>query len=216
MKSLRFNPPIEWSPTRLAKVNPQINNITRFNRYFMGFNMMLSMLCEKFSQPFRENTKMIEIGAYSGESTLLFGATMAFDHIYCIDPFEGEEEMHNINNKTWEDVKRDFENNTKWFDGSGKKLGQTKVELIEDYSYNVVDKFDDNSIDFVYIDASHKVEDIKRDIDLYIPKLKDDGILGGHDYNFIGVDTLVHSYGGDYVHHFMDESWAIEKQYLKV
>ena len=29
---------------------------------------------------------------------------------------------------------------------------------------------------------NHEYEHIKRDIELYLPKLKKDGIFGGHDY----------------------------------
>ncbi len=203
MKSTRFNPPIEWNPTVMG------NNKTRINRYFFGLIDMIAHVSHHFSFPFRENTKMIEIGSYSGESTLLFASSLAFDKIYCIDPFEGKEAMNRINNKIWTDVYEDFNQNTKLFDGDGSKLGETNVELINDYSYNVVDGFDDNSFDFIYIDGSHEIKDIKRDIDLYLPKLKDSSFIGGHDYNWPGVEGLIKSYGKE-VFHFGDESWLIK------
>jgi|TARA_B100001758_G_C18403862_1_gene610720 hypothetical protein len=203
MKSTRFNPPIDWKPTVMN------DQKTRINRYFFGLIDLMGAVANHFSSPFRENTKMIEIGTYGGESTLLFASSLAFDHIYCIDPFEGKEAMNNINNKKWDDVKADFNQNTKWFNGDGSKLGETKVELINDYSYNVVDQFEDKSIDFIYIDGSHDLKDIKRDIDLYLPKVKDSSFIGGHDYNWPGVEGLIKSYGKE-VFHFGDESWVIK------
>tara|TARA_B100002019_G_scaffold123076_1_gene105888 strand:+ start:1615 stop:2232 length:618 start_codon:yes stop_codon:yes gene_type:complete len=203
MKSTRFNPPIEWNPTVMD------NQKTRINRYFFGLIDMIGAVAHHFSFPYRENTKMIEIGSYSGESTLLFASSLAFDKIYCIDPFEGEEGMNEINNKIWTDVQADFWQNTKWFNGNGKELGETEVELISDYSYNVVDKFEDKSIDFIYIDGSHKIEDIRSDIDLYLPKLKDSSFIAGHDYNWPGVEGLIKSYGKE-VFHFGDESWLMK------
>lgn len=42
--------------------------------------------------------------------------------------------------------------------------------------------FDDKSIKFLFHDASHHYEDVKRDLQLWIPKVRDDGIFAGHDY----------------------------------
>ena len=53
----------------------------------------------------------------------------------------------------------------------------------------------DKSLDFVYIDANHDYKFISQDIDLWYPKLKDGGILCGHDYycweGFFGVKRAV-------------------------
>ncbi len=43
-------------------------------------------------------------------------------------------------------------------------------------------KINDGSLDFVFIDASHKYQETKADIRLWIHKLKYDRILAGHDY----------------------------------
>jgi hypothetical protein len=41
----------------------------------------------------------------------------------------------------------------------------------------------DQSLDFVYIDAGHRYGELKSDLFLWMPKVKDGGILMGHDYN---------------------------------
>jgi uncharacterized Rossmann fold enzyme len=43
--------------------------------------------------------------------------------------------------------------------------------------------FKDKSLDFVFIDADHSYEGCKRDIEAWRSKLKDTGILCGHDYD---------------------------------
>lgn len=43
-------------------------------------------------------------------------------------------------------------------------------------------KFPDNHFDMVFIDASHKYEETKADIRLWYHKVKELGILAGHDY----------------------------------
>jgi len=44
-------------------------------------------------------------------------------------------------------------------------------------------KFNDKSLDFVFLDSSHEYEQTKAEIRLWQHKLKDGGILAGHDYN---------------------------------
>lgn len=42
--------------------------------------------------------------------------------------------------------------------------------------------FADDSLDFVYIDANHKYDAVKEDIELWWPKVKSGGMFCGHDY----------------------------------
>lgn len=42
--------------------------------------------------------------------------------------------------------------------------------------------FEDESLDFVYIDANHAYEFVKQDIQLWFPKVKKGGLVMGHDY----------------------------------
>jgi predicted O-methyltransferase YrrM len=49
-------------------------------------------------------------------------------------------------------------------------------------SEEAAEAFEARSLDFVYIDAQHHYEAVKRDIALWWPKVKPGGILAGHDY----------------------------------
>lgn len=42
--------------------------------------------------------------------------------------------------------------------------------------------FEPESIDFLFIDAGHDYHEVKRDIDLWLPLMKPNGIISGHDY----------------------------------
>ena len=46
--------------------------------------------------------------------------------------------------------------------------------------------FNDNSLDFVYIDANHAYDYVVQDIELWYPKIKKGGFICGHDY--LGLD----------------------------
>ncbi len=56
------------------------------------------------------------------------------------------------------------------------------VVVDNDFSYNAVKRYKDQSLDFVYIDASHKYEDVKIDLNGWLPKVKEGGLIAGHDY----------------------------------
>lgn len=62
---------------------------------------------------------------------------------------------------------------------------------IKGYSYDVADQLPNNSMDLIFIDADHSYESVKKDIAAYTPKLKDNGILSGHDIDYPGVNKAV-------------------------
>jgi hypothetical protein len=50
-------------------------------------------------------------------------------------------------------------------------------------------KFDDNSVDFIYVDASHTYEGVFRDLEAWFPKLKRGGCMAGDDWCFKDSET---------------------------
>lgn len=154
--SLRFNPPPQW-------------NTSWGNMYFLGIIDLLNDLYGTLSN--QPDLKMLEIGSYKGESTFMFASLGIFKKIHCIDPFEGNEEANDILSENWNNVKNEFKINTRYFNN---------ITLHEGFSYDLVNSFEDNYFDFIYIDGNHEYENVKKDIELYLPKTKQ--IIGGHDY----------------------------------
>lgn len=58
----------------------------------------------------------------------------------------------------------------------------SNVEIRKGWTYDVIPTLQDASLDYVYIDADHTYEGMKRDLELIRPKLKPYGLLLGHDY----------------------------------
>lgn len=48
-------------------------------------------------------------------------------------------------------------------------------------------KFQNGSVDFVCLDGGHSYEDVRQDIDAWLPKIKPDGVIAGDDWNWAGV-----------------------------
>lgn len=68
-----------------------------------------------------------------------------------------------------------------------------RVIEIREYSEAAVTQVADGLLDFVFIDAQHDYDSVKRDIELWTPKVKRGGLISGHDYDdkFDGVRRAV-------------------------
>lgn len=124
---------------------------------------------------FPSGSTFVEIGSWKGKSSAYMAVEIANSNkdikFYCVDTWQGSQEH-------------------KDFDLSG--LYETficNMKPLEEYyfplkisSVEASKKFKDNSLDFVFIDGSHEYEDVKQDILTWLPKVKDGGILAGHDF----------------------------------
>jgi predicted O-methyltransferase YrrM len=84
----------------------------------------------------------------------------------------------------------DYNINLFYNDKIKEKYGERLIP-IQGNSHNVHDQIKDNSLDFVFIDASHDYHSVKGDIEYYTSKLKPNGWLCGHDIDFPGVNKAV-------------------------
>lgn len=187
MNSLRFNP---------YKVTGYENRV-HHNYQLFGFIELLQVLTSNI----KLGASMIEIGSFMGESTFLFASTCYFDKIYSIDSYDGDDMgIKGLDLKGWDFIQDQYKLNTRYFDF---------IEQINNFSFDVSDRFKDKSIDFIYIDADHTYESVKKDLELYIPKIKDGGIIGGHDYSdaWPGVKEAVTEIIGKPTWYFRDTSW---------
>ena len=126
------------------------------------------------------NGKIVEIGSFLGRSTnylatSLFNADRFDVTIYCIDTFQGSSE--HVNLKLPKDFLFMFRENLKFFIGR---------EMVIPYqgrsdSKEILEKFEDESIDYIMIDGAHEHEAVLTDIENWWPKLKPEGVMFGDD-----------------------------------
>jgi hypothetical protein len=71
-----------------------------------------------------------------------------------------------------------------------------KVVLLRGISWAMARYINNESVDFISIDADHSYEAVKKDIAAYWPKLKKGGVITFHDYLAIeyGVNDAVHQF----------------------
>jgi len=56
------------------------------------------------------------------------------------------------------------------------------INDIKECSWEAAANFEDESLDFVFIDAGHDYDEVIKDIEAWLPKIKPNGIISGHDY----------------------------------
>ena len=157
-----------------------------------------------------DNLVLVEVGSYMGESMEIFAKSGRFKKIYCVDPW--------LDTDTTTDNVSDSE---KHFDARKSNF----IEKIKNTSFDASKIFEDNSIDMVYIDAEHTPEAVKKDILNWLPKIKPNGYVTGHDWEFrngVLQNSIIETIGmPDYIcKHVIhggksDGSWIKNKKNIK-
>ncbi len=57
-----------------------------------------------------------------------------------------------------------------------------KVEIRRGYSHERLTELEDDSLDWIYIDAAHDYQSVRGDLDIALLKVGNGGIISGHDY----------------------------------
>jgi len=119
--------------------------------------------------------KGVEIGVFKGEFSkhILnnWGGTL-----YMVDVWRplGDEYEDYSNHKGHVDAYQETMENIKGLENKGIMVRAT--------SEIASDMFQDESLDFIFIDANHAYDFVVEDINLWFPKLKKGGMFSGHDY----------------------------------
>jgi len=145
-----------------------------------------------------KNGVIIEIGSFMGLSSIIMASALLSNNnykakIYCVDTWEGSPEHKNL-----DEVK-------------SKQLYEIFLENIQKYKVNSIiypirkpsveaaNEFEDLSADFIFIDGDHSFESCYSDLVTWYPKLKEGGILFGHDcVPGSGVSEAVEKFSKEY------------------
>jgi len=128
-----------------------------------------------------KNSVCLEIGVWKGALSKLILKVVKPQKLYLIDPWTFQAEFKERwyggalaeNQVDMDEIYNDVLN----------KFGKYENVIINrDYSEKVVIKFKDNYFDWIYLDGNHEYEFVKKDLELYLPKLKPGGYIVGDDY----------------------------------
>lgn len=145
----------------------------------MSIYPILNFIKNKFNN---NSIDVLEIGARYGESSEMILKTLNIKNYYIIDPYTSY--SHYNSDGFDKIISSDKDDNI--FKEVNKKLHKINknVKFYRNFSndIDVVNKFDDESLDLIFIDGNHTYKYVLEDLENYFPKLKKNGILCGDDF----------------------------------
>ena len=144
-------------------------------------------LYKKVVEIFPSNSHFVEVGSFLGKSSVYMaveiinsGKRIKFD---CIDHWKGSEEHYDNENIDTENLYETFLKNIEPVKGVINPVRAESVIASKLYK--------PNSLDFIFIDASHDEMSVKQDLTYWLPRLKENGMIAGDDIDNEGVVNAV-------------------------
>lgn len=146
---------IGWIPS-LAGVNTREDLHTIVNRFNLTRGVELGTQRGFYAKYLLENTNL---------------------HLTMIDAWQHIEGYKDIANVS------DAQHNTYYKETKANVLPfKGRYEILKQFSVPAAATFEDESLDFIYIDADHSYKATLADLNVWYPKLKFGGLLAGHDF----------------------------------
>jgi hypothetical protein len=123
--------------------------------------------------------KGVEIGVAKGEYSEIILKYGKLSTVYSVDPWKGfrAEIYDDVNNVPQEEQDRRYELTRRKLERYGERS-----KILRMTSSDAAKLFNDRTFDLIYLDANHSYEEVKKDLEIWWPKLKKGGVFAGHDY----------------------------------
>ena len=137
-----------------------------FGENWFNYPSVYKMIVEQA----KDNSKFVEIGSWKGRSAAYM----------LVEIINSKKNVQLTSVDSWpaEEIYQIYRGNMNGFLKNPNLYKHIRGSSVEGSEH-----FENNSLDFVFIDACHLYECITLDIDTWLPKVKKGGILAGHDYN---------------------------------
>lgn len=137
--------------------------------------------------------KFVEIGSWKGQSISCLAQALQNRgktgvKLYAVDTFKGERTQPSH----LADVAKNGGSVRHIFEANIQAAGVAEmVTIIESDSVQAASLFKNGELAGCFIDAAHEYEPVKADLEAWIPKVAEGGIIAGHDYPHVGVKRAV-------------------------
>ena len=134
---------------------------------------------------------VLEVGSFQGKSTFFLGTAVKYSQngkLIAVDHFKGnkgKEAEYKVKKTNLSDLEDNFKNNIRL-----AKLDST-VKLINSPNDVAVNSVEDLSLRMLFIDGDHTAQGVRKDIQLFLPKVKPGGIVVFDDYDSVHFEGLV-------------------------
>jgi len=147
----------------------------------------LRILYDLASSYITENGLTAEVGSWKGRSTYVIASVCKQKHaqLFAIDTFCGSTSLIDGANREGGAYYEALLNSEAFFRRNiGKNLNGLPVKYLKMKSHEASKRIRNGSLDFCFIDGDHTLPVVINDIKDYLPKVKNHGIILGHDYSF--------------------------------
>jgi predicted O-methyltransferase YrrM len=151
---------------------------------WFGYEDLYSSMVNKFDS----GSHFVEVGVWKGMSACFMaveiinsGKNIRFD---CVDTWEFFDSFTDISKGAYDDLYEIFLKNIEPI--------KENIGIVRKLSWEAPSNYEDESLDFVFIDAGHDYESVKKDLVSWLPKIKKNGVIAGHDYYHEPVRRAVH------------------------
>jgi hypothetical protein len=125
--------------------------------------------------------KGVELGVWRAEHSDYLLSNSHLDKLWSIDAWCDDTDKVKATFKNWTVADGGIEQHFQTAKNTLSKYGD-RSEIIRGISWEQAPKFEDGSLDFIYIDASHRYSGVSYDLLAWWPKLRHGGVFAGHDY----------------------------------
>lgn len=157
-----------------------------------------------------KNPVGVEVGVWKGDTTFNLLNNKHDLILYCVDPyiqFKGDDDLSKFDDEYMDNLYNNVYNKLINNYKNGIMCRMSSEEA------SIKFKNENKQFDFVFIDGNHL--DVEQDIEYWLPLLKDDGILIGHDYRHhkLGeyVKNVVDRRFGGKINISFDNTWWVYK-----
>jgi len=158
----------------------------------------------------------VEIGvAFGGHAEAILKLTQV-DKLYGVDPYRHYDNYKDPMNLPQSEFEILYE-----FTKNRLAVFGDRIDIVREISSRAAEIIK-GQVDFVYVDALHTYEGVRDDLRLWFPKIRDGGVIGGHDYghpSFPGVKNAVDEFFARFGWEVRDEGegvWWVEKKPLQI
>jgi len=142
-----------------------------------------------------KNGKIVEVGVFGGASLLSITETCIVNNtkLYGVDPWDKLTKA--FPKQSLSETRKDMNFLRLNLMKIITELNyQNTVTLKRDFSVDAAKKFDDEDLDLIFIDGNHEYKNVYNDLQSWIPKLKPNCWMIGHDYRKRPVGKAVREF----------------------
>lgn len=123
-----------------------------------------------------KNCYAAELGVFEGDFSAMILDVINPYSLFLIDPYSTDGSLYPSGSLTAYSSEDQYRKVIERFESD------KRVKVHRAFSYDAKGDYPDNYFDLVYVDASHTYPHAKRDLTDWLPKMKPDALLCGHDY----------------------------------